>query len=121
MGTSEPKAAPLQSDVAKDLGAMIQKMLDQQREVWTGIFELVSTDHETAALALDTSESDAMRRMLDTIRAKAFCSASEAAVLLGCSAQHLRNKVEQAVNGETEYPIPHANLDGPIVFPVDEL
>jgi len=63
----------------------------------------------------------ATRLAIEQIKAKEFISPAEAALLFGCSAQHLRNLVQRAQEGKATYPIPFRDLDGVVTFPVSEL
>src|SRR5262249_52687950 len=65
--------------------------------------------------------TEEIRSMTTAIRAKTFITAGEAATLFGCSAQHLRNLVQRAIDGKANEPIPFGDLDGVIIFPVEEL
>lgn len=62
-----------------------------------------------------------MRAKLARIRAKEFVSVAEAALLLGCSDGHIRNLVRKARKGEARAPVPFRDLDGVVVFKLDEL
>lgn len=103
-----------------ELRQQIDQFCEQQRGILMLIVQTIAAAPESEP-SIDTDERNELRRRIDRIKAKEFCSADEAALLLDCSAQHLRNKVEKTMKGETEYPIPHANLDGPVTFPVQEL
>jgi hypothetical protein len=58
---------------------------------------------------------------LACIRAKEFVSVAEAALLLGCSDGHVRNLVRRAKKGEPHAPVLYRDLDGAVVFKLDEL
>lgn len=66
-------------------------------------------------------EADELRTKLARIRAKEFISIMEASLLLGCSDGHIRNLVRKAKKGEARHPIPFRDLDGVVVFKLDEL
>lgn len=66
-------------------------------------------------------EGDELRAKLARIRAKEFVTIMEAAFLLGCSDGHLRNLVRKAKKGEARSPVPFRDLDGVVVFKLDEL
>lgn len=84
---------------------------------------------EEALLALEGSRrpsgadeaAEELRARLARIRAKEFVSVAEAALLLGCSDGHVRNLVRKAMRGETRTPVPCRDLDGVVVFKLDEL
>ena len=120
MSNEQEQTTQARHSAADELKATIHAMMDQQRECWMEIIKLVSAQGE-ATQSIDAECSDDVRRKLAAIRAKEFCTPAEGALLLSCSAQHLRNQVEKAIKSETEYPIPFANLGGPVVFPVTEL
>jgi hypothetical protein len=65
--------------------------------------------------------AEEIRRTQDEIKAKCFVSPNEAALLFGCSPQHLRNLVQRAIDGKTDSPIPFRDLDGVIALPIAEL
>jgi hypothetical protein len=66
-------------------------------------------------------EADETRLKIERIKVKEFVSINEAAFLLRCSDQHLRNLAQCARGGNTCHPIPFCDLDGPITFPLAEL
>jgi hypothetical protein len=66
-------------------------------------------------------EAEETRRTIEKIKAKEFISVEEAALLFGCSEQHLRNQVQKAIDGTAVHPIPFADLDGVLRFPQAEL
>lgn len=97
----------------------IAKICDQQRErLIEKVRELLSP---TPSAPVPTDESAQIQTCLAKIKAKDFASANEAGLLLGCSAQHLRNQIQRAIEGKSEVPIPFRDLGGPVVFPVAEL
>jgi hypothetical protein len=65
----------------------------------------------------DVPEANECRRRLAIIHAKEFLKASDAAYLLGCSENHLRNLVKKAQAKKTGRPIPFIDLDGTVSFP----
>jgi hypothetical protein len=69
----------------------------------------------------DVPEANECRRKLALIHAKEFLKASEAAYLLGCSENHLRNLVKKAQGRKTNRPIPFIDLDGTVSFPRAQL
>jgi len=54
---------------------------------------------------------------LQRIMAKEFVSTKEVALLLNCSAGHVRNLVDKAQKSKASHPIPFFDLDGVTVFP----
>lgn len=69
----------------------------------------------------DDSEANECRRRLAVINAKQFLKPSEAAYLLGCSDNHLRNLVRKARGKKAARPIPFVDLDGTVSFPREAL
>jgi hypothetical protein len=61
-------------------------------------------------------EAARLRAQLQLIAAKEFLTINEAAVLLSCSASHIRNLVKKAHKGKSKRPIPFRDLDGVTVF-----
>lgn len=102
-----------------DLTKQIVETCDRYRDALVAIVSLVAAREypaeEQSKLAAET------RRTMEQIKAKDFISANEAAMLFGCSPQHLRNLVQRALDGKTPYPIPFRDLDGVVTFPVAEL
>lgn len=60
-------------------------------------------------------------KALAVINAKPFITVSEAALLLGCSDDHLYKCIREARKGKSEYPVPFLDLDGVLVLPREEL
>lgn len=110
-----------QEEIKTIVAEEIAKMLDQQSKSLARITDLVLAHISSAATVETSDEAEQTRQALAKIKAKEFCTVSEAALLLGCSAQHLRNLVQKAIDGRAEYPIPYAGIDGPTVFPVVDL
>lgn len=106
---------PMPEEIAKT----IVEVCDRNRDALLSILQLVTANRaEPVPVNHDAAEiSDSITR----IKAKAFISASEAALLFGCSAQHLRNLVQRAIESKATEPIPFCDLDGVVVFPVPEL
>ncbi len=97
----------------------IVTICDQQRDRLVEKVRLLFSQIQVAPVPTD--ESAQIQTSLAKIKAKDFASASEAGLLLGCSAQHLRNQIQRAIDGKSEVPIPFRDLGGPVVFPVAEL
>jgi hypothetical protein len=57
-----------------------------------------------------------MRRKLALIQEKKHISVAEAALLLNCSAGHIRNLVKRASKRHSKHPIPVRKFDGVIAF-----
>ena len=70
---------------------------------------------------LHTPEAKECRQKLALINAKQFLKPAEAAYLLGCSDNHLRNLVKKAKGKKTNMPIPFIDLDGTVSFPREAL
>src|ERR1700730_172179 len=102
-----------------DFTEQLDETWDRQRDALIAIVSLLAAREypaeEHSKLAAET------RRTIEQIKAKDFISANEAAMLFGCSPQHLRNLVQRALDGKTPYPIPFRDLDGVVTFPVLEL
>jgi hypothetical protein len=67
------------------------------------------------------SEAMKLKAQLQLIAAKEFLTINEAALLLSCSASHVRNLIKKARMRKTRRPIPFRDLDGVIVFQQVEL
>jgi hypothetical protein len=65
--------------------------------------------------------AEELRSRVARVMAKEFVSVGEAAFLLSCSDGHVRNLVRRAKKGEARVPIPFCDLDGVVVFKLDEL
>jgi hypothetical protein len=65
-------------------------------------------------------DAEETRGTFERIKAKEFVSVEEAALLFGCSEQHLRNQVQKAIDGKAIHPIPFADIDGVMRFPLSE-
>jgi hypothetical protein len=101
------------------IAQQIAEACDRNRDALLGIVQMLMTSQ-----AAETPASDGAAQINQTIveiKAKAFISPSEAAILFGCSAQHLRNLVQRALDGKASEPIPFCDLDGVVTFPVSEL
>lgn len=116
-GETKPSTQP-QSDITKEVDAALAKMVEAQRAALIEIVHVMAARLDAADSRV--SEDDDTRRMLARIKAKDFCSVGEAATLLNCSAQHIRNQVQIAIDGKAAQPIPFADI-GMTVFPVGEL
>jgi len=98
------------------------ELCDRHRDSMLGLLRLILSSASRATEVLPENEVDSdIRNVLAEIRAKEFVSAGEAAELFGCSAQHLRNLVQRAMDRKTAEPIPFRDLDGVITFPLAEL
>lgn len=104
----------------EEIEKQISEICDRNRDALLGIVHLLTSSRTEAAPAVDHDAEETIRS-ITKIRAKAFISASEAALLFGCSAQHVRNLVQRAIDGKATEPIPFCDLDGVVVFPVPEL
>jgi hypothetical protein len=102
-------------EIAKQIG----EVCDRNRDALLSILQLVTANRaEPVQVDYDAEE---ITRSITRIKAKAFISASEAALLFGCSSQHIRNLVQRAIEGKVIEPIPFRDLDGVVTFPLDEL
>lgn len=99
-----------------ELERQFASLCDQNRDALIGVLRLV-----VATSTSTDSNPVSNRDALCEIKAKEFVTASEAAELFGCSAQHLRNLVQRAMDGKSAEPIPYRDLDGVITFPLVEL
>jgi hypothetical protein len=102
-----------------DIAAQIAEACDRNRDALLGVVQLLATAEASPAPV--NERADKIRHTLDEIKAKDFVSPNEAALLFGCSPQHLRNLVQRAIDKKTDYPIPFRDLDGVVTFPVSEL
>jgi hypothetical protein len=105
----------------ENVTAEVGSICDRNRDALLALVRLLSEQSEKLETCERDEQSKEVRRAIEQIRAKEFASANEAAILFGCSPQHLRNLVQKAVDGETEHPIPFRDLDGVVVFPIPEL
>jgi hypothetical protein len=96
------------------------ELCNQHRDAMLSVLRLVVSATLSTEIHPE-NEAVGIRNTLAEIRAKEFVSAGEAAELFGCSAQHLRNLVQRAMDGKTAQPIPFRDLDGVITFPLAEL
>jgi|SRR5215831_4811422 len=101
-----------------ELLARVSQLCDRNRDAILEALRLMLAAHASSMAQQQGKESTGA---IVEIRAKDFISVNEAALLLGCSAQHLRNLVQRALDGKTVTPIPLCDLDGVITFPLDEL
>jgi hypothetical protein len=69
----------------------------------------------------DDAEVNECRRRLALINTKPYLKTAEAAFLLGCSENHLRNLVKKARGGKAARPIPFLDLEGTVSFPREAL
>jgi hypothetical protein len=61
-------------------------------------------------------EAVSLRAQLQLIAVKEFLTINEAALLLSCSASHIRNLIKKARQRKSKRPIPFRDLDGVTVF-----
>lgn len=109
-------STPLPEEIAKQIG----EVCDRNRDALLSILQLLLSRRAEPPAQVDHDAED-LSHSITRIKAKAFITASEAALLFGCSAQHLRNLVQRAIEGKVAEPIPFCDLDGVVVFPVPEL
>jgi hypothetical protein len=83
--------------------------------------ELERADSTRSAEAATADEAQQIRDALRVIKAKEFIKVPEAALLLGCSASHVRGLLRKAETRKATDPIPFRDLDGLITFHVAEL
>ncbi len=105
----------------ENVTAEVVSICDRNRDALLAIVRLLSEESEKLETSTREDQSSEVRQAITQIKAKEFASVNEAAVLFGCSAQHLRNLVQKAVDGKTTCPIPFRDLDGVVVFPIPEL
>lgn len=80
--------------------------------------------HEAISVApseAHDNEAVRLKAQLQLITAKEFLTINEAALLLSCSASHVRNLIKKARQRKSKRPIPFRDLDGVIVFQRVEL
>jgi hypothetical protein len=97
----------------------VAEICDRNRDAIVAIVGFLTVPESPANEQNELAEET--RRTMAQIKTKDFISANEASVLFGCSAQHLRNLVQRALDGKATYPIPFRDLDGVVTFPVSEL
>lgn len=97
----------------------LAELCDRNREALLGVVRLIMANQPGQGHA--DSHGEEIRQTIARIKSKDFISANEAAVLFGCSPQHLRNLVQRAIDGEATEPIPFRDLDGVVTFPLSEL
>src|SRR5216684_827232 len=102
-----------------DVAKQVAEICDRNKEGLLAIVGLLIA-REPARPEVPDVQAQETRRLIERIKAKDFSSTNEAALLLGCSPQHLRNLVQRAIDQTTEYPIPFRDLDGVVVFPIHE-
>jgi hypothetical protein len=97
----------------------ILRLLDERvRRIAQEVLAAMEQPRETTTR---DAASEELRARLARIRAKEFISVGEAALLLSCSDGHVRNLVKRAKKRETDCPIPFRDLDGIVVFKIDDL
>ena len=101
-----------------DIKAELARICDQFREGLLATVVSLCASQLTPALDEGSEET---RRTIEKIKAKEFISVEEAALLFGCSEQHLRNQVQKAIDGASVHPIPFADLEGVVRFPLAKL
>lgn len=101
-----------------DIRAEVARLCDQFSE---GLLATVVPLCASQQAPLLNEEAEQTRRTFERIKAKEFVSVEEAALLFGCSEQHLRNQVQKAIDGKAIHPIPFADIDGVMRFPLSEL
>jgi hypothetical protein len=109
------EAASSQEQIEKQLA----ELCDRNREALLRVVRLIMANQPAQGSADNHGEE--IRQTIARIKSKDFISANEAAVLFGCSPQHLRNLVQRAIDGEATEPIPFRDLDGVVTFPLPEL
>jgi hypothetical protein len=101
-----------------DIRAELARICDQFREGLLATVVPLCASPQAPPADADAEET---RRAIEKIKAKEFISVEEAALLFGCSEQHLRNQVQKAIDGTAVHPIPFADIDGVTRFPLSEL
>lgn len=81
----------------------------------------IAAAQRTGRLSFPDAGAAELNTRLSRIRAKDFISTGEVALLLSCSDGHVRNLVKRARKSDTRFPIPFRDLDGVVVFKLDEL
>ena len=105
----------------ENVTAEVGLICDRNRDALLAIVRLLSEQCQALKTGEPHEQPKATSRAIEQIKAKEFASASEAAILFGCSPQHLRNLVQKALDGQTEHPSPFRDLEGVMVFPIPEL
>ncbi|MFZ0063535.1 MAG: helix-turn-helix domain-containing protein [Pyrinomonadaceae bacterium] len=101
-----------------DIQAALGRICDQFRE---GLLGTMASLYDSGQAPPINEEAEETRRTIEKIKAKEFISVEEAALLFGCSEQHLRNQVQKAIDGAAVHPIPFADLEGVVRFPLVQL
>lgn len=99
-------------------GGLLTLLDERMRRVAEETFAALDRPHQASGCDAAAEE---LRAKLARIRAKEFVSVAEAALLLGCSDGHVRNLVRRAKKGEARAPVPFRDLDGVVVFKLEEL
>jgi hypothetical protein len=95
--------------------AELTRICDQSREgLLATVVPLCASQQSPPA----DQEAEQTRRTIEKIKAKDFISVEEAALLFGCSEQHLRNQVQKAIDRTAVQPIPFGDLDNVTRFPL---
>jgi hypothetical protein len=71
-------------------------------------------------LCLPSADAETLQT-LAVINSKPLITVAEAAMLLGCSDDHLYTRIREARKNKSRYPIPFRDLDGVLVLPREEL
>jgi hypothetical protein len=101
------------------MSSLLEEVEAIAEHVFERKFSQLAQSH-TESQCIDPEASE-LRRRLARINAKEHISVGEAAILLSCSDGHIRNLVQRAIDERTEHPIPFRDLDGVVVFPIQEL
>ena len=101
-----------------EIRAELTRICDQFRE---GLLAAIVPWCASTRAAAPNEVAEDLRRAIEKIKAKDFISVEEAALLFGCSEQHLRNQVQKAMDGTAIRPIPFADIEGVVRFPLIEL
>lgn len=98
-----------------EIRAELARICDQFREgLLATVLPLCASQQSPPA----DQEAEQTRRTIEKIKAKDFISVEEAALLFGCSEQHLRNQVQKAIDGTAVHPVPFVDIEGVLRFPL---
>jgi hypothetical protein len=89
-------------------------------EIARAVFLECDSARKASAQPSDEASSK-LREQLAFIKAKEHVTVKEAALLLSCSESHIRKLVMLARKGKTCRPVPHVDMEGVTIFPLESL
>jgi hypothetical protein len=106
--------------IQDDITELVAEICDRNRDALLAIVDLLAA-RDPIVPDNQNGPAEETRHVIEQIKAKEFVSPNEAALLFGCSPQHLRNLVQRAIENKATEPIPFRDLDGVVTFPLTEL